>query len=153
MAEPESSPQVSGPPHLLHLYGWDLGAHENFKGPKSNGQGQLATRKTQWLLEGKDILFPAKVKTPRLRNLRIPSGALPCSLWNLGKEIQCFVTLFLSFAPHSCFNCWWLSCVLGLNNNCQEFRGNKLAKDILLLTWKKKWQFFNAHGWLHGKDC
>lgn len=143
--------RVSGPSHLLHPPPSQLGRRHpwGLQQTKIQWARPACHQKDSvfsfivsgsgkcWPLEGKDILFQAKVKRPRLWNLRIPFLILPCSLWNLGGETQDAVALFLSFVPHSVSTADYTVAVMGMNNNCQEFRGNKLAKDILLLTWKK----------------
>lgn len=93
-----------------------------------------------WILEGNNLPSQAKLKRPRLWNLRIPSLVLPCSSWNLGGETQYFVTLFLSFTHHNVSAADY-KVVIELSSNCQELRENKLANDILLLTWKKTTNF------------
>lgn len=46
MAKAMSSPRASGP-YLLHFYGWNHSAQEDFKGPKPSGPGLPTTKKTQ----------------------------------------------------------------------------------------------------------
>lgn len=72
-AEAESSPWISDLCHLLQL---DCSAPENFKGPKSRGQGQPASKMTQFSLscfkdlesagyQGEGHSLPDKSKEPK----------------------------------------------------------------------------------------
>lgn len=83
MARTESTPLVSGPPHLPHLLplSWERGTHEDFTRPNSSEQGQSAISESAfsllfsvsgkyWPMEGKHILFQANVKGPRLHDLK-----------------------------------------------------------------------------------
>lgn len=149
MARTESPPLVSGPPHLPHLLplSWERGTHEDCTHPDSSEQGQSAISESAfsslfsvsgkyWLMGGKHILFQANVKGPGLHDLK-NSGSIspPRSLWDLSGEPQDFVALLLSFAPHG-VSADYTVAGMGLKY-CQEFRGNRLAKDILSPTWKK----------------
>ena len=112
------------------LYSWDYGTYKDFNGLKSSGQVQPATKKTQfspfrcWLLEGKNIRFHARVKRLRLWNLRIPFLTHPSLTVKSCGATHYFEVLFLSLVPHSVWTAAYAVAVIGMNNTCQEFRGN-----------------------------